>query len=183
MDYTPGIFDTKLDFMGDLPHGQVQTTLCKQLALYVTLYSPLQMAADLVDNYEKHMDAFQFIKDVAVDWDESKYIEAEPGDYITIARKAKNGSNWFVGGITDENARMAEFKLDFLDADKKYVATLYADGKDADYKDNPTSYQIKKGIVTSKTKISVKEARSGGFALSLMEATGDDLKSVKKWRN
>ena len=136
MDYTPGIFDTKLDFMGDLPHGQVQTTLCKQLALYVTLYSPLQMAADLVDNYEKHMDAFQ-----------------------------------------------SEFKLDFLDADKKYVATLYADGKDADYKDNPTSYQIKKGIVTSKTKISVKEARSGGFALSLMEATGDDLKSVKKWRN
>ena len=183
MDYTPGIFDTKLDFMGDLPHGQVQTTLCKQLALYVTLYSPLQMAADLVDNYEKYMDAFQFIKDVAVDWDESKYIEAEPGDYITIARKAKNSGNWFVGGITDENARTTEFKLDFLDADKKYVATLYADGKDADYKDNPTSYQIKKGIVTSKTKISVKEARSGGFALSLMEATGDDLKSVKKWRN
>ena len=183
MDYTPGIFDTKLDFMGDLPHGQVQTTLCKQLALYVTLYSPLQMAADLVDNYEKHMDAFQFIKDVAVDWDESKYIEAEPGDYITIARKAKNSGNWFVGGITDENARTTEFKLDFLDADKKYVATLYADGKDADYKDNPTAYQIKKGIVTSKTKISVKEARSGGFALSLMEATGDDLKSVKKWRN
>lgn len=183
MDYTPGIFDTKLDFMGDLPHGQVQTTLCKQLALYVTLYSPLQMAADLVDNYEKHMDAFQFIKDVAVDWDESKYIEAEPGDYITIARKAKNSGNWFVGGITDENARTAEFKLDFLDAGKKYVAILYADGKDADYKDNPTSYQIKKGIVTSKTKISVKEARSGGFALSLMEATGDDLKSVKKWRN
>lgn len=183
MDYTPGIFDTKLDFMGDLPHGQVQTTLCKQLALYVTLYSPLQMAADLVDNYEKHMDAFQFIKDVAVDWDESKYIEAEPGDYITIARKAKNSGNWFVGGITDENARTAEFKLDFLDAGKKYVAILYADGKDADYKDNPTSYQIKKGIVTSKTKISVKEARSGGFALSLMEATGDDLKFVKKWRN
>ena len=183
MDYTPGIFDIKLDFMGDLPHGQVQTTLCKQMALYVTLYSPLQMAADLVDNYEKHMDAFQFIKDVAVDWDESKYIEAEPGDYITIARKAKGSNNWFVGGITDENARTAEFKLDFLDADKKYVATLYADGKDADYKDNPTSYQIKKGIVTSKTKMSVKEARSGGFALSLMEATADDLKSVKKWKN
>ena len=183
MDYTPGIFDIKLDFMGDLPHGQVQTTLCKQLALYVTLYSPLQMAADLVDSYEKHMDAFQFIKDVAVDWDESKYIEAEPGDYITIARKAKGSNNWFVGGITDENARTTEFKLDFLDAGKKYVATLYADGKDADYKDNPTSYQIKKGIVTSKTKISVKEARSGGFALSLMEATGDDLKSIKKWGN
>lgn len=183
MDYTPGIFDIRLDFMGDQPHGQVQTTLAKQLALYVTLYSPLQMAADLVENYEKHMDAFQFIKDVAVDWDESRYIEAEPGDYITIARKAKGSNNWFVGGITDENARTAEFKLDFLDADKKYVATLYADGKDADYKDNPTSYQIKKGIVTAKTRFSVQEARSGGFALSLMEATPADLKNLKKWKN
>ena len=183
MDYTPGIFDIRLDFMGDQPHGQVQTTLAKQLALYVTLYSPLQMAADLVENYEKHMDAFQFIKDVAVDWDESRYLEAEPGDYITIARKAKGSNNWFVGGITDENARTAEFKLDFLDADKKYVATLYADGKDADYKENPTSYQIKKGIVTAKTRISVKEARSGGFALSLMEATPADLKNLKKWKN
>lgn len=183
MDYTPGIFDIRLDFMGDQPHGQVQTTLAKQLALYVTLYSPLQMAADLVENYEKHMDAFQFIKDVAVDWDESRYLEAEPGDYITIARKAKGCNNWFVGGITDENARTAEFKLDFLDADKKYVATLYADGKDADYKENPTSYQIKKGIVTAKTRISVQEARSGGFALSLMEATPADLKNLKKWKN
>lgn len=183
MDYTPGIFDIRLDFMGDQPHGQVQTTLAKQLALYVTLYSPLQMAADLVENYEKHMDAFQFIKDVAVDWDESRYLEAEPGDYITIARKAKGSNNWFVGGITDENARTAEFKLDFLDADKKYVATLYADGKDADYKDNPTSYQIKKGIVTAKTRFSVQEARSGGFALSLMEATPADLRNLKKWKN
>ena len=164
MDYTPGIFDTKLDFMGDLPHGQVQTTLAKQLALYVTLYSPLQMAADLVENYEKHMDAFQFIKDVAVDWDDSKYIEAEPGDYITVARKAKGTGNWFVGGITDENARTANFTLDFLEPGKQYVATLYADGKDADYKENPTSYQIKKGIVTSKTKMSVKEARKIGRA-------------------
>lgn len=182
MDYTPGIFDTKLDFMGDLPHGQVQTTLAKQLALYVTLYSPLQMAADLVENYEKHMDAFQFIKDVAVDWDDSKYIEAEPGDYITVARKAKGTGNWFVGGITDENARTANFTLDFLEPGKQYVATLYADGKDADYKENPTSYQIKKGIVTSKTKMFVKEARSGGFALSLIEATPADKKAVKKWR-
>ena len=182
MDYTPGIFDTKLDFMGDLPHGQVQTTLAKQLALYVTLYSPLQMAADLVENYEKHMDAFQFIKDVAVDWDDSKYIEAEPGDYITVARKAKGTGNWFVGGITDENARTANFTLDFLEPGKQYVATLYADGKDADYKENHTSYQIKKGIVTSKTKMSVKEARSGGFALSLIEATPADKKAVKKWR-
>ncbi len=182
MDYTPGIFDTKLDFMGDLPHGQVQTTLAKQLALYVTLYSPLQMAADLVENYEKHMDAFQFIKDVAVDWDDSEYIEAEPGDYITVARKAKGTDNWFVGGITDENARIAGFTLDFLTPGKQYVATLYADGKDADYKENPTSYQIKKGIVTNKTKISVWEARSGGFALSLIEATPAEKKSVKKWK-
>ena len=182
MDYTPGIFDTKLDFMGDLPHGQVQTTLAKQLALYVTLYSPLQMAADLVENYEKHMDAFQFIKDVAVDWDDSEYIEAEPGDYITVARKAKGTDNWFVGGITDENARTAGFTLDFLTPGKQYVAALYADGKDADYKENPTSYQIKKGIVTNKTKISVWEARSGGFALSLIEATPAEKKSVKKWK-
>lgn len=182
MDYTPGIFDTKLDFMGDLPHGQVQTTLAKQLALYVTLYSPLQMAADLVENYEKHMDAFQFIKDVAVDWDDSEYIEAEPGDYITVARKAKGTDNWFVGGITDENARTAGFTLDFLTPGKQYVAILYADGKDADCKENPTSYQIKKGIVTNKTKISVWEARSGGFALSLIEATPAEKKSVKKWK-
>ncbi len=183
MDYTPGIFDTKLDFMGDLPHGQVQTTLCKQLALYVTMYSPLQMAADVIENYESRMDAFQFIKDVAVDWDESRYLEAEPGDYLTIARKAKGTGNWFVGGITDENARKVELKLDFLDADKKYIATLYADGKDADYKENPTAYQIKKGIVTSKTKIAVQEARSGGFALSLMEATPEEVKGLKRWRN
>lgn len=182
MDYTPGIFDTRLEFMGDLPHGQVQTTLCKQMALYVTLYSPLQMAADLVENYEKHMDAFRFIKDVAVDWDDSRYIEAEPGDYITVARKAKGTGNWFVGGITDENARTATFTLDFLEPGKQYVATLYADGKEADYKKNPVSYQIKRGLVNNKTKMLVNEARSGGFALSLMEATQADKKSVKRWR-
>ncbi len=182
MDYTPGIFDIKLDFMGDLPHGRVQTTLAKQMALFVTLYSPLQMAADVIDNYEKHMDAFQFIKDVAVDWDNSKYLEAEPGDYVTIARKAKGTNNWFVGGITDENTRTANFTLDFLEPGKQYVATLYADGNDADYQGNPTSYQIKKGMVTAKTKMSVKEARSGGFALSLIEATPADKKAVKKWK-
>ena len=182
MDYTPGIFDIKMDFLGNAPHGQVQTTLAKQLALYVTLYSPLQMAADLVDNYRKHMDAFQFIKDVAVDWDQSEYIEAEPGDYITIARKAKGSNNWFVGGITDENARVATFTLNFLDPDKKYVATLYADGADADYQTNPTTYTIKKGIVTNKTKMNIKEARSGGFALSLIEATPENLKEIKKWK-
>lgn len=180
MDYTPGIFDIKLDFMGDLPHGQVQTTLAKQLALYVTMYSPLQMAADLVENYERHMDAFQFIKDVAVDWDETRYLEAEPGDYLTIARKAKDTDNWFVGGITDEHARTANLSLDFLEPGKKYVATLYADAKDADYQTNPTAYQIKKGVVTSKSKLAINLARSGGFALSIHEATPEQLKGLKR---
>jgi glucan 1,4-alpha-glucosidase len=182
MDYTPGIFNTKLTFLDSKNHGWVHTTLAKQLALYVVLYSPLQMAADLPENYEEHLDAFQFIKDVAVDWDESKYLEAEPGDYITIARKAKGKDNWFVGGITDENARQANFTLNFLDPGKQYVATLYSDSKDADYETNPVSYQIKKGIVTNKTKISCKLARSGGFAISIIEATKDDIKRLKKFK-
>ena len=182
MDYSPGIFDICLTFLNRENHGQIHTTLAKQLALYVTLYSPLQMAADLPESYERHLDAFQFIKDVAVDWDDSKYLEAEPGDYITVARKAKGTGNWFVGGITDENARVSTFTLDFLEPGKEYVATLYADGKDADYEKNPTAYQIKKGIVTNKTKISVKMARSGGFALSLIEAMAVDKKAVKKWK-
>jgi hypothetical protein len=168
MDYTPGIFDLKMSFLkGD--HSFVHTTLCKQLALYCTMYSPLQMAADMPENYEKYMDAFQFIKDVAVDWDDSKYVEAEPGRYITVARKAKGTGNWFVGGITGDDARTSTFKLDFLTPGKKYEATLYCDGKDADYISKPESYQIKKMIVTSKTRISVKLARSGGFAISLFE--------------
>ena len=173
--------DTKLSFLsGD--HSFVRTTLAKQLALYVTMYSPLQMAADLPESYERHMDAFQFIKDVAVDWDDSKYLEAEPGDYITVARKAKGTDNWFVGGITDENPRTSAFTLDFLEPGKQYVATLYADGKEADFEKNPTSYQIKKGLVTNKNKMSVKLARSGGFAVSLIEATPADLKTIKKWK-
>lgn len=181
MDYTPGILDTKISFL-EGEHSFVHTTLVKQLALYLTMYSPLQMAADLPENYERYMDAFQFIKDVAVDWDESKYLEAEPGDYITVARKAKGTNNWFVGGITDENPRMATVSLDFLEPGKQYVATLYADGKDADYLSKPDSYQIKKGLVTSKTKISTRLASSGGFALSLIEANAADKKSVKKWK-
>lgn len=182
MDYTPGIFDIKLPFMSYEKHGQVHTTLAKQLALYVTLYSPLQMAADFPENYERHMDAFRFIKDVAVDWDDSKYLEAEPGDYITVARKAKGTENWFVGGITDENPRTSLFTLDFLEPGKKYVATLYSDGKDADFIQNPTAYKIKKGIVTSKNKMNVRLARSGGFALSLIEATPQDMKDMKRWK-
>ncbi|MFI3261357.1 MAG: glycoside hydrolase family 97 protein [Rikenellaceae bacterium] len=176
MDYTPGIFDTQMDFLGHDNHSIVLTTLAKQMALFVTLYSPLQMAADLPSNYEKHMDAFQFIKDVAVDWDESIYLEAEPGDYVTVARKEKGANNWFVGGITDENKRTSTIVLDFLDADKKYVATVYSDGDDADYLDNPGSYKIKKGVVTSKTKLSIDMARSGGFAISIFEATEADKK-------
>ena len=180
MDYTPGIFDTKISFVSK-KRGWVHTTLAKQLALYVTMYSPLQMAADLPKNYDLYMDAFQFIKDVAVDWDESRYLEAEPGNYLTIARKEKGKENWFVGGITDENSRISSFQLNFLKPGKQYVATLYHDGKDADYDTMPTSYEIKKGIVTNKTKITVKLARSGGFALSLTEATDQD-KKIKKWK-
>ena len=182
MDYTPGIFDTKLNFLDNDNKGWVHTTLAKQLALYLTMYSPLQMAADLPENYENHMDAFQFIKDVPVDWDDSKYLEAEPGDYITVARKEKGTNNWFVGGITDENARTSNITLDFLDPDKVYVATLYADGKDADYDLNPTSYQIRKGLVNNKTKMSVKQARSGGYAISIIEATPVEAKQMKKFK-
>lgn len=182
MDYTPGIFDIYLNFMNYDNHGQIHSTLAKQLALYVTLYSPLQMAADLPENYESHLDAFQFIKDVAVDWDESKYLEAEPGDYITVARKAKGTENWFVGGITDEHARTSAFVLDFLEPGRQYVATLYADAEDADFEKNATAYRIRKDIVTNKSKMNVKLARSGGFALSLTEATPENMKGVKKWK-
>lgn len=168
MDYTPGIFNLKMTFLKD-SRGYVHTTLCKQLALYLTMYSPLQMAADMPENYEKYMDAFQFIKDVAVDWDDSKYLEAEPGRYITVARKAKGTNNWFVGGITGFDKRTSSIQLSFLDPGKKYTATIYSDGKDADYVTNPESYQIKKMTVTSKTRLNINLARSGGFAISLFE--------------
>ncbi len=181
MDYTPGIFDVHMEFLGHDEHSHVQTTLVKQLALYVTMYSPLQMAADLPSNYEKYMDAFQFIKDVAVDWDESVYVEAEPGEYLTVARREKGSTNWFVGGITDENRRTAKFKFDFLEPGKEYIATLYADGKDADYQTAPTSYQIKRGKITSRSVAEIDMARSGGFAISIVEATPADAK-VKKLR-
>jgi len=167
MDYTPGIFNTKLTFLKG-EHSYVHTTLCKQLGLYLTMYSPLQMAADLPENYEKYMDAFQFIKDVAVDWDDTKYLEAEPGQYITIARLAKGTQNWFVGGITADDARTTTFKLDFLTPGTKYIATIYKDGKDADYRTKPDSYIIQKGYVTSQSKIKVYEAPSGGFGMSIM---------------
>lgn len=168
MDYTPGIFDIKMEFLPFSDHAWVQTTLCKQLALYVTLYSPLQMAADLPENYEKHLDAFQFIKDVAIDWQKSVYLEAEPGDYLTIARKEKNGERWFVGAITDENARIANIDFSFLTPGQKYEATIYADAKDADYQNNPTAYTITKKTVTNKTKLKQQLARSGGVAISVV---------------
>ncbi|AFD08316.1 glycoside hydrolase family 97 protein [Solitalea canadensis] len=182
MDYTPGIFETKISNVNPENKSYVRSTLSRQLALYVTMYSPLQMAADLVENYKKHMDAFQFIKDVAVDWDESKYLEAEPGDYITAARKAKGTNNWFVGCTSDENGHISNLTLNFLDPGKKYVATIYADAKDAHYETNPQAYTIIKGIVTNKTKLTLKAAPGGGYAISIIEVTDKDaLKGLKQF--
>lgn len=166
MDYTPGIFEIKMSAYDKTKKEQVHTTLAKQLALYVTMYSPLQMAADLPENYEKHLDAFQFIKDVAVDWQESKYLEAEPGDYLTVARKDKKSEKWFLGAITDENERNTEIKLDFLSSNKKYKAIIYQDGADANWQNNPKSYVIKTIQVTNKSKIKLHLAKGGGTAIS-----------------
>ena len=168
MDYTPGIFEIKMSHYDKTKKEQVHTTLAKQLALYVTMYSPLQMAADLPENYEKCPDAFQFIKDVAVDWQESKYLEAEPGDYLTIARKDKKSENWFLGAITDENPRNTEIKLDFLTPNKKYKAVIYQDGKTAHWEKNPMSYEIKTQTVTSKSKLKLILAAGGGTAVSFV---------------
>lgn len=179
MDYTPGIF--KIKGYSDVPGRQVHTTLAKQLALYVVLYSPLQMAADMPENYQQHMDAFQFIKDVAVDWDDTKVLEAEPGDYITIARKAKNTPDWFIGAVTDENSRLSSFKLDFLDKYTKYVATIYADADDADWQQNPEAYKITRYIVDANTTLNLKLAKGGGAAVSIRPVTVAD-KGLKKYR-
>lgn len=168
MDYTPGIFEGDLSQYGS-NQAKLSTTLVKQLALYVTMYSPLQMAADLYQSYEKHLDAFQFIKDVAVDWDNTYILEAEPGDYITIARKAKGKNEWYIGGITDENAREAVIDLSFLPEGKKYEATIYADGKKADWRTNPQDYVISTKKVSSKTVLKQRLAPSGGVAISIKE--------------
>jgi len=168
MDYTPGIFEIKMSIYDPTKKEQVHTTLAKQLALYVTMYSPLQMAADLPENYEKYPDAFQFIKDVAVDWQESRYLEAEPGDYLTVARKDKKSENWFIGAITDENARKSKINLDFLAPEKKYKAIIYQDSRTADWKNNPISYEIKTQIVTHKDFIQLNLAKGGGTAISLV---------------
>ncbi len=162
MDYTPGIFNM------DCANGShVNSTICGQLALYVTMYSPLQMAADFPENYEKHMDAFQFIKDVAIDWDKSVYLEAEPQEYITAARKAKGTDNWFVGGVTGIADRTATVNMSFLDKGKKYIATIYQDAPNANYKTNPQAYIITKKKVTAKTVLKLKEVAGGGFAISI----------------
>ena len=170
MDYTPGIFETRISKMNPYNNSFVHSTLVRQLALYVTMYSPLQMAADVPEHYEPFMDAFQFIKDVALDWDKSLYLEAEPGDYITIARKAKGTDNWFIGNTSDENGHASTLKLDFLDPGRTYIATVYADAADAHYEHNPQAYTITKGIVTSKTKLNLKAAPGGGYAISITHA-------------
>lgn len=168
MDYTPGILETQLNTWSDNT-SFVHTTLVGQLSLYLVMYSPLQMAADLPENYMKYYDAFQFIRDVAVDWDDSKYLEAEPGDYITVARKAKGTDNWFIGGKCDENGHKAVVKLDFLDKGRKYDCTIYADAKDAHYEKNPKAYEITHKIVKKGDVLKLQEAPGGGFAVSLLQ--------------
>ena len=169
MDYTPGIFEMDISKMNPDNKSHLNSTLANQLALYVTMYSPLQMAADTPENYNRFPDAFQFIKDVAVDWSESKYIEAEPGDFITVARKAKGTNNWFVGNVNGETPRTSNIDFSFLEKGKKYTATIYADAKDAHYKTNPQAYTIKKIAVTNKSKLSQLSAPGGGYAISIIE--------------
>ena len=179
MDYTPGIFCMDVSKLNPENHGHVNATLCNQLALYVTLYSPLQMAADVPENYMRYADAFRFIKDVAVDWDESRYLAAEPGEYIIAARREKGGQRWFVGGVTNEDARTMTVDFSFLTKGQKYMATIYADAKDADYETNPEKYVISRRVVTAKGKEKIFMARGGGFAISLMPVD-DHTQKLKK---
>ena len=181
MDYTPGIFETDCSKMSPTNTSRVRSTLVRQMALYVTMYSPLQMAADIPENYERFMDAFQFIKDVAIDWDETKYLEAEPGDYITIARRAKGTGDWYVGCTADENGHETQLAFDFLEPGKKYIATIYADAKDASWDKNPQAYTITKGILTSKSKLNLRAASGGGFAISIKEVKDNsETKGLKR---
>lgn len=181
MDYTPGIFEMNISKLNPNNSSHVNATLANQLALYVTMYSPLQMAADLPENYERFMDAFQFIKDVPVDWDNSIYLEAEPGKYVTVARKEKGTNNWFIGSATGNANHQSVISLDFLEKGKNYIATIYADTKDTDYKSNPQSYQIVKGLVNSKNKLKINTVEAGGYAVSLFEVTNsDEMKGLKK---
>lgn len=181
MDYTPGIFEMNISKLNPNNDSHVNATLANQLALYVTMYSPLQMAADLPENYERFMDAFQFIKDVPVDWDNSIYLEAEPGKYVTVARKEKGTNNWFIGSATGDANHQSVISLDFLEKGKNYIATIYADTKDTDYKSNPQSYQIVKGLVNSKNKLKINTVEAGGYAISLFEVTtSDEMNGLKK---
>ncbi|MDR1743559.1 MAG: glycoside hydrolase family 97 catalytic domain-containing protein, partial [Dysgonamonadaceae bacterium] len=169
MDYTPGIFEMDIEKINPGNTSHVNATIANQLALYVTMPGPLQMAADLPENYNRCLDAFQFIKDVAVDWDESRYLEAEPGEYITVARKAKGSGQWFVGNVSGEKGHTSQITFDFLEAGKKYVATIYADAPTAHYKTNPQAYTIKTVKLTNKSKLTQKSAPGGGFAISIKE--------------
>lgn len=181
MDYTPGILQTIFSYYNPKKTKQAGTTLVKQLAYYVTIYSPLQMAADLPETYDRFADAFQFIKDVAVDWDDTYILEAEPGDYITIARKAKNKNEWFIGAITDENARTANIKFGYLPAEKQYIATIYEDSKTAHWQTNPMSYNIRKVVITNKSELKQYLAPGGGVAISLKAASNkSETKGLKK---
>jgi hypothetical protein len=180
MDYTPGIFEMDISKLNPDNHSHVNSTLANQLALYVTMYSPLQMAADLPENYSRFYDAFQFIKDVAVDWDDSKYLEAEPGQYITVARKAKGTNNWFLGNVNGNNPRVSNISFDFLDPNKWYMGTIYADARNADYKTNPQAYTIRKVRVTNKSKLSQYSVAAGGYAISIIEADKKAVKGLKK---
>lgn len=169
MDYTPGIFEMDIKKLNPDNHSHVNSTIANQLALYVTMYSPLQMAADIPEHYEKFMDAFQFIKDVGIDWDESVYLEAEPGRYITVARKEKETGDWFIGNVNGFESRKSTISFDFLDEDKKYEAIIYADAEDAHYKTNPQVYTIKNKKIKSKSKLTLISAPGGGYAISLKE--------------
>jgi hypothetical protein len=179
MDYTPGVFEMDISKLNPNNNSHCNSTLANQLALYVTMYSPLQMAADLPENYARFMDAFQFIKDVAVDWDDSKYLEAEPGKYITVARKEKGKSSWFLGSVNGDAARSSTISFDFLQPGKTYIATLYADAKDAHFKTNPQAYTIRKGILTSKSKLTQLSVPGGGYAISIVEADKAQTKGLK----
>ena len=180
MDYTPGVFEMDISKLNPTNKSHCNSTLANQLALYLTMYSPLQMAADLPENYMRFADAFQFIKDVAVDWDDSRYIEAEPGRYITVARKAKKTGRWFLGNVNGETPRTSNITFDFLDAGKTYIATIYADAKDAHYKTNPQAYTIRKVVVNNKSKLSQFSAPGGGFAISFVEAGKDKVKGLER---
>lgn len=181
MDYTPGIFEMDIEKINPNNKSHVNSTIANQLALYVTMYSPLQMAADFPEHYERFADAFRFIKDVALDWDDSKYLEAEPGEYLTVARKAKGNDNWFVGNVCGEKGFQSNITFDFLDKEKQYIATIYSDAKDAHYKTNPQAYEIRKIVINSKSKLKQISAPGGGYAISIYPVTNkDQVNGMKK---